>query len=99
LAVALKNGQFGLNVEPGNPRAVAGALECLAREPERLAAFAKAGFQYVEQFELTRVLARFEQELLSLITGPGSQLENKPANASDAPISELAGISSMESRL
>jgi colanic acid biosynthesis glycosyl transferase WcaI len=87
LAGALKSGQFGLNVEPGNARAVAGALELLAREPERLAAYAKAGFRYVEQFELNRVLARFEQELLSLVSGTSKIREDSPQEATKATTS------------
>jgi colanic acid biosynthesis glycosyl transferase WcaI len=92
LAVALKAGCFGLNVEPGNPRAVAGALERMAQEPERLVAYAKAGFQYVEQFELTRVLARFEQEVVSLVTGTAAEVEESPGKTRSAVVSELARV-------
>jgi colanic acid biosynthesis glycosyl transferase WcaI len=90
LVAALKSGQFGLNVAPGNPRAVAGALEYMAQEPERLAGYGKAGFRYVEQFELKRVLARFEQELLSLVTGTSQPTpEGKPQPTREATSSEL----------
>jgi colanic acid biosynthesis glycosyl transferase WcaI len=96
LVAALKRGQFGLNVEPGNPQAFAGALKSMAGHPERLAGFAKAGFQYVEQFELHRVLTRFEQELVSLVTGPTIPAETVPTNprsSTDKPAKrELVGI-------
>jgi colanic acid biosynthesis glycosyl transferase WcaI len=66
LAVALKRGCFGMNVEPGNPHAVAAALEALAGSPNQLLSFSRAGAAFVRQFESYPVHLRFEQELLSL---------------------------------
>jgi len=63
LALALAEGDFGVNVPPGRPEELARVLGALANDPARLAAYGTAGRRYVEQFERTRVLKDFLGEL------------------------------------
>jgi colanic acid biosynthesis glycosyl transferase WcaI len=63
LALALAEGNFGVNVPPGRPEELAGVLDALAKDPARLAEYGVAGRRYVEQFEKTRVLSNFVEEL------------------------------------
>jgi colanic acid biosynthesis glycosyl transferase WcaI len=67
LAFSLREGHFGVNVPPGQPRELAAVLDALAKDPERLAEFGAAGRRYVEQFEKSRVMQSFVEELRSLI--------------------------------
>ena len=66
LALSLAEGKFGVNVPPGHARELADLLDSLANDPERLAEFGAAGRRYVEQFEKSRVLQSFAEELESL---------------------------------
>jgi colanic acid biosynthesis glycosyl transferase WcaI len=66
LALSLAEGKFGVNVPPGRARELADLLDSLANDPERLAEFGAAGRRYVEQFEKSRVLQSFAEELESL---------------------------------
>jgi colanic acid biosynthesis glycosyl transferase WcaI len=66
LALSLMEGKFGVNVPPGHARELADLLEALAHDPRRLADYGVAGRRYVEQFEKTRVLQSFAEELESL---------------------------------
>jgi colanic acid biosynthesis glycosyl transferase WcaI len=66
LALSLVEGRFGANVPPGGAQELADLLEALAHDPGRLAAYGAAGRRYVEQFEKTRVLQTFAEELESL---------------------------------
>jgi len=63
LALSLQEGNFGVNVAPGQPRELAVLLEALAKDQQRLADYGAAGRRYVEQFEKTRVFESFVREL------------------------------------
>ncbi len=66
LVRALREGEFGVNVEPGRPEKLAREFEHLAAHREQLQKFAAAGKRYVAQFEMERVLGEFEAELQKL---------------------------------
>jgi colanic acid biosynthesis glycosyl transferase WcaI len=92
LTAALKSGRFGLNVPPGNPQAVAGALETLADSPAERLEFAKAGTRFVEQFDFQTVLKRFEHELISLVNGATISRAPQPlAPEKKTVVNELVG--------
>jgi colanic acid biosynthesis glycosyl transferase WcaI len=67
LALALREGNFGVNVPPGEPRELAAVLDALAKDRQRLAKFGEAGRRYVEQFEKTRVFEKFLAELAGVV--------------------------------
>jgi putative colanic acid biosynthesis glycosyltransferase WcaI len=67
LAVALKQGNFGVNVPPGRPEELAALLDSLANDPERLWIYGVSGRHYVEQFEKSRVMRGFADELRALL--------------------------------
>ena len=67
LALALAEGNFGVNVPPGRPEELAAVLDALAKDPARLAGYGAAGRRYVEQFEKTRVLQDFAGELARVL--------------------------------
>ena len=66
LALSLAEGNFGVNVPPGGAQELAGLLDSLAQDPERLAHYGVAGRRYVEQFEKSHVLQSFSEQLDSL---------------------------------
>jgi colanic acid biosynthesis glycosyl transferase WcaI len=66
LAVALRQGGFGVNVAPGRPQELAELLDALANDPKRLADYGAAGRRYVQQFEKGRVMQSFATELKAL---------------------------------
>jgi colanic acid biosynthesis glycosyl transferase WcaI len=66
LALSLGEGEFGVNVPPGQPRELAALLAALAKDPERLAAYGASGRRYVEQFEKGRVMESFVRELAAV---------------------------------
>jgi len=66
LALSLREGNFGVNVPPGRPGELAALLDSLAQDPERLWIYGVNGRRYVEQFEKTRVMQNFVEELRSL---------------------------------
>lgn len=66
LALSLGEGNFGVNVSPGQPRELASVLAALAKDPVRLAEYGAAGRRYVEQFEKTRVFENFLRELTAV---------------------------------
>ena len=66
LAVSLREGHFGVNVPPGQARELAAVLDALVKDPQRLAKFGSAGRRYVEQFEKSRVMQSFVEELEAL---------------------------------
>jgi colanic acid biosynthesis glycosyl transferase WcaI len=68
LALSLREGNFGVNVPPGQPPGLAGVLDALAKDPERLAEFGAAGRRYVEQFEKSRVFENFLRELTAVLS-------------------------------
>jgi colanic acid biosynthesis glycosyl transferase WcaI len=63
LALSLAEGRFGVNVPPGHAQELADLLDSLAQDPVRLAEYGAAGRRYVEQFEKSRVLQSFAEEL------------------------------------
>lgn len=63
LALALAEGEFGVNIPPGHARELAELLDSLAQDPARLAAYGAAGRRYVGQFEKGRVMENFLEEL------------------------------------
>jgi colanic acid biosynthesis glycosyl transferase WcaI len=63
LALAVSEGNFGVNVPPGRAPELAAVLDALAKDPRRLATYGAAGRQYVEQFEKSRVFENFVGEL------------------------------------
>lgn len=67
LALSLVEGNFGVNVPPGQPRELAAVLEALAKDRQRLADYGAAGRRYVEQFEKTRVFENFMEELARVL--------------------------------
>src|SRR2546423_9704175 len=67
LALALREGNFGVNVPPGQPRELAAVLDALAKDPQRLTEFGVAGRLYVEQFEKCRVFENFMGELAGVL--------------------------------
>ncbi|MEY2512214.1 MAG: colanic acid biosynthesis glycosyl transferase WcaI [Verrucomicrobiota bacterium] len=67
LALALGEGNFGVNVPPGRPEELAAVLDALAKDPARLAEYGAAGRRYVEQFEKARVLPNFLEELTRIL--------------------------------
>jgi colanic acid biosynthesis glycosyl transferase WcaI len=69
LAVALKQGGFGVNVPPGRPEELAAVLDALANDPERLWIYGISGRRYVQQFEKSRVMRGFAAELRAMLMG------------------------------
>jgi colanic acid biosynthesis glycosyl transferase WcaI len=67
LAIALRQGPFGVNVPPGRPQELAELLDSLAKDPERLWIYGASGRRYVEQFDKTRVMRGFADELRALL--------------------------------
>lgn len=63
LSAAVQEGQFGVNVLPGDPAQLAQVLDQLCLEPERLKALGRAGREFVKQFELHHVLGNFVEVL------------------------------------
>lgn len=63
LVRALEAGAFGVNVSPGDPVAVAAAMQKLAADRTRLRDYAAAGRHYVSQFAMDRVLSDFTAEM------------------------------------
>jgi colanic acid biosynthesis glycosyl transferase WcaI len=76
LVRALHAGQFGVNVEPGQPQKLARALEHMNADRAALRAYGEAGRRYVEQFEMERVLARFTA-ILESMTGLATQSSHR----------------------
>jgi colanic acid biosynthesis glycosyl transferase WcaI len=67
LALAVAEGNFGVNVPPGRPEELASLLDSLASDPERLWLYGANGRRYVEQFEKSRVFRSFADELRALL--------------------------------
>jgi colanic acid biosynthesis glycosyl transferase WcaI len=66
LALSVGEGKFGVNVPPGRPQELAAILTSLANDPHRLATYGANGRRYVEQFEKSRVMQSFANELKML---------------------------------
>lgn len=67
LAIALRQGGFGVNVPPGRPEELAALLDSLAKDPERLWIYGVSGRRYVEQFEKSRVMQAVAEQLRALL--------------------------------
>ena len=67
LALSLAEGNFGVNLPPGRPQELADLLDALANDPRRLAKFGAAGRRYVEQFDKSRVMRKFADELARVL--------------------------------
>ncbi|HWM24987.1 MAG TPA: WcaI family glycosyltransferase [Chthoniobacterales bacterium] len=67
LALSLAEGKFGVNVPPGRAQELADLLDALAHDPPRLAEYGAAGRRYVEQFEKSRVLQSFAEDLAGVV--------------------------------
>jgi hypothetical protein len=66
---------------------LAGALENLAEDRQRLRRFGDSGREFVKQFEMTRVLEQFQNELQWLVKGE-TRVPTFPAPLSGAPAPE-----------
>jgi colanic acid biosynthesis glycosyl transferase WcaI len=66
LARAVRDGGFGMNVQPGNARAIADALHDLSTQLEQLRKWGLAGRDYVKQFEQRPVMEKFAGELAAI---------------------------------
>jgi colanic acid biosynthesis glycosyl transferase WcaI len=69
LALSLREGNFGVNVPPGRPDELAALLDSLANDRKRLSIYGANGRRYVEQFEKSRVMRNFVEELRRLALG------------------------------
>jgi colanic acid biosynthesis glycosyl transferase WcaI len=80
LARAVRDGNFGLVVAPGDAAAlVAAAQTMLASDDAQRAAWAQNGRAWVDQFRRTSVLSAFEKRLLQLVGLPKTQPAVQPA--------------------
>ena len=66
LARSVGEGGYGVSLPPGQPAELARVLDSFVADPHRLAAYATAGQQYVQQWEKTAVMENFERELIRL---------------------------------
>ena len=66
LAIAVGEGNFGVNVAPGKPGELAHMIDNLAGNSAGLQRFAAAGRKYVAQFDRGDVFAGFYRELQRL---------------------------------
>jgi colanic acid biosynthesis glycosyl transferase WcaI len=71
LTRALNEAHFGCFSPPNDPASLAATLERLAANPAQLTAWSRAGRQWVEQFELSRVLSAFVQAIGCWMLGVG----------------------------
>lgn len=67
LALAVKDGAFGINVLPGSPEAVVDALDRWTLPGTDLQTLGEQGREYVSQFEMREVLGRCEESLRRLV--------------------------------
>jgi colanic acid biosynthesis glycosyl transferase WcaI len=67
LALSLAEGNFGVNIPPGQPQELATLLDSLASDRERLWIYGANGRRYVEQFDKRRVMQGFADELRTLL--------------------------------
>ncbi|HSV62152.1 MAG TPA: WcaI family glycosyltransferase [Chthoniobacterales bacterium] len=67
LALSLAEGNFGVNVAPGQPQKLAALLDSLTQDPERLWIYGANGRRYVEQFDKARVMRSFADGLRALL--------------------------------
>lgn len=67
LADAVQDGNFGVNVAPGQPKELARVLRDLAGAKEQLREWGTAGRTYVERFERSRVISDFVRKMRELV--------------------------------
>jgi colanic acid biosynthesis glycosyl transferase WcaI len=67
LAKAVKAGEFGINLLPGQPEQLAATFRNLAQNRSLLRDWGRAGREYVKRFERDNILADFQEKLKSLI--------------------------------
>lgn len=67
LAQAVRVGQFGRCVAPGQPEELARVLDNLVENVGPLRQMGERGREYVQQFEMNRVLSAFREELERLV--------------------------------
>ena len=67
LAKAVKAGEFGIYLLPGQPEQLAATFRDLAQNQPRLRDWGRAGREYVKHFERDHVLADFREKLKSLV--------------------------------
>ena len=60
---AIRQGEFGECVQPGEAGRLAQVLRGLAEDPETREAMGRSGRRFVEQFEFTEVLSRYARDL------------------------------------
>ena len=73
----------GILVEPKSPDALAEAIVCLYRDPNLRRALASAGLRDVEQFEMSRVAARFLSAIAKIAPGLGTEIPLAEERTSD----------------
>ena len=67
LVHGLREGNFGVNVEPGRPEKLARAIEQLRANREQLDEYAVSGRRYVSQFAMEQVLDDFTLEVEKVV--------------------------------
>jgi colanic acid biosynthesis glycosyl transferase WcaI len=67
LVGGLRQGNFGINIEPDQPEKLARAIQHLSVNREQLREYAVAGRRYVAQFAMEQVLDDFTAELEKLV--------------------------------
>src|SRR5438270_133478 len=67
LAISLAQGNFGVNVSPSRPQELAALLDSLANDRERPCIYGATGRRYVEQFDKSRVMQSFADDLRALL--------------------------------
>ena len=67
LALSLAQGNFGVNISPSRPQELAALLDSLANDRERLWIYGANGRRYVEQFDKSRVMQSFADDLRALL--------------------------------
>jgi len=84
LVHGLREGNFGINIEPGRPEKLARAIEHLRADREQLREYALAGRQYVSQFAMEQVLDDFTLELEKVVDETSPTRVLRPAVPSSA---------------
>jgi colanic acid biosynthesis glycosyl transferase WcaI len=67
LVMAMKDGDFGHNIPPGSPGALAALLDRLAEDPSGLAALGANGRSYVQRFQFDAVHGAFVERIRQLV--------------------------------
>jgi colanic acid biosynthesis glycosyl transferase WcaI len=78
LSRAIEESGCGINLSPDDPEKLASAIEWLEKDRPQLAQMGQQGFQYIQQFERSKVLPQFLDQLVAMI-------EKKAASRSVTP--------------